>query len=739
MLNAGGRAIIYGDGNYRMVVKDRLGNLIYDGLSSAFGSGGASQIGDGTAVGTVLPWSGLVAPTRYVFAYGQELSRSTYTQLYSAITLSTTVNCISTSNILTGISDTTQIPIGAPVEASCVAAGTTVTAKAASTVTVSNNASVTISATARFFPWSNGNGTTTFNVPDLRGRVLPGRDNMGGTAAARLTTAIYGAANPDAIGASGGAQTQTLITGNLPAYSPAGTIGSFNTHTHTVAITTAGATISAGATPIVIPGGSTITSNNSAITATFTGTAQGGASTPFSVVQPSITLNYIIKILPDTNISTLNVVTSLGGMTGDITCSGVIVCSGQNISAAGLGTGDVVGPSSATVGHVAVFNNVSGKLIADGQTIVPILPAFSISGVADISLSSALSALNTAGGGALAYRTVNGSSQINLPTTLVLDLIGPNLTTAIVTEDPSGSPTRAQRLSQGYLAGPHVTTQNSLQQFSMVAEGSGANNPGIDATITMSSVKKGWPTSPNNGEIDTLILYSRNSGPGTTNDQLNILGSVDGIQGRGFNAFFEAVVNEIDSGTFLPVSTVHTYSGVLNSRDGFTAGHVVSADLGVLNTGYLAKTIGTTAYFTSAFRSDYNSIDNFTVDNRTGAVGIGVNSLANISGGDLLTVYASSATGNAHGKFTNDAHFLQLGVFSASPTIDTDSSLTISAASGTLFNSGGIILAGGAAPTVAAAQIGFGSTTAVVANCGGAATACLVINVAGTIRYIPFY
>jgi len=33
-----------------------------------------------------------------------------------------------------------------------------------------------------------GNGSTTFNVPDLRGRALFGKDNMGGSAANRLTS-----------------------------------------------------------------------------------------------------------------------------------------------------------------------------------------------------------------------------------------------------------------------------------------------------------------------------------------------------------------------------------------------------------------------------------------------------------------------------------------------------------------------------------------------------------------------
>jgi hypothetical protein len=46
-----------------------------------------------------------------------------------------------------------------------------------------------------------------------------------------------------------------------------------------------------------------------------------------------------------------------------------------------------------------------------------------------------------------------------------------------------------------------------------------------------------------------------------------------------------------------------------------------------------------------------------------------------------------------------------------------------------------------AAPTVAAAQIGYGSTVTANTNCGTLAgsTGCVVINVAGTTRYLPYY
>lgn len=56
--------------------------------------------------------------------------------------------------------------------------------------------------------WGVGDGSTTFNVPDLRGRVPAGLDNMGGTPANRLTSTTV---SPDGntLGATGGAQTET--------------------------------------------------------------------------------------------------------------------------------------------------------------------------------------------------------------------------------------------------------------------------------------------------------------------------------------------------------------------------------------------------------------------------------------------------------------------------------------------------------------------------------------------------
>lgn len=140
-----------------------------------------------------------------------------------------------------------------------------------------------------------GDGSTTFNVPDLRGRVVAGKDDMGGSSANRLTAADDGL-NGDALGATGGGETQVLVTANLPPYTPAGTNGTV-TVTSTVS-TVATGVLANGATG----GGGAFHTANSAITSTgsgptFTGTAQGGTSTAFGVVQPTIIANKLLRII----------------------------------------------------------------------------------------------------------------------------------------------------------------------------------------------------------------------------------------------------------------------------------------------------------------------------------------------------------------------------------------------------------------------------------------------------------
>ena len=52
------------------------------------------------------------------------------------------------------------------------------------------------------YPYGSGNGSSTFGVPDLRGRALFARDNLGGSSAGRLTNTL--GANAQVLGYTGG-------------------------------------------------------------------------------------------------------------------------------------------------------------------------------------------------------------------------------------------------------------------------------------------------------------------------------------------------------------------------------------------------------------------------------------------------------------------------------------------------------------------------------------------------------
>lgn len=62
-----------------------------------------------------------------------------------------------------------------------------------------------------------GDGVTTFNLPDLRGRMMIGMDNMGGTSANRVT-----AAAADTLGGTGGSETITVA--QMPSHDHSATV-----------------------------------------------------------------------------------------------------------------------------------------------------------------------------------------------------------------------------------------------------------------------------------------------------------------------------------------------------------------------------------------------------------------------------------------------------------------------------------------------------------------------------------
>ncbi|MEH2513957.1 microcystin-dependent protein [Nitrobacteraceae bacterium AZCC 1564] len=76
-----------------------------------------------------------------------------------------------------------------------------------------------------------GDGSTTFNGPDIRGRAFFGLDNMGGNAANRITSGGSGISGAT-VGAAGGAETVTLTSAQIPAHTHPNTLNDPG-HTHT--------------------------------------------------------------------------------------------------------------------------------------------------------------------------------------------------------------------------------------------------------------------------------------------------------------------------------------------------------------------------------------------------------------------------------------------------------------------------------------------------------------------------
>lgn len=143
-----------------------------------------------------------------------------------------------------------------------------------------------------------GDGSTTFNVPDLRGRVVAGLDNMGGSAASRITTAgssIDGTAR----GAAGGAQFATIARNQLPNVQPTISITDPG-HTHTVAgvVGSSSTGLSGGANSApVSPSGTSAASNTTGITATCQSLNGGVAQVGLVTQPPTIILPYIMRVL----------------------------------------------------------------------------------------------------------------------------------------------------------------------------------------------------------------------------------------------------------------------------------------------------------------------------------------------------------------------------------------------------------------------------------------------------------
>lgn len=186
-----------------------------------------AQVGSVSSIpiGMVVDYWGTTPPAGYLFAAGQEVSRSTYAALFAVI-------------------------------------GTAAGA---------------------------GNGSTTFNLPDYRGRVGAGRENMANPATTRLN-ALFSST----LGAVGGAQAHTLTEAEMPAHKHTGATASAGAHSHSynAAQATQGATGSDF-------GGVTTSPQETEIAGAHTHTInmnETGGGTAHNNVQPTIICNKIMRV-----------------------------------------------------------------------------------------------------------------------------------------------------------------------------------------------------------------------------------------------------------------------------------------------------------------------------------------------------------------------------------------------------------------------------------------------------------
>lgn len=143
---------------------------------------------------------------------------------------------------------------------------------------------------------------THFNLPDLRGRSVAGKDDMGGSSANRLTGLTDGV-NGDTLGAAGGLETQTLGLTQLPTG-----ITSTNSGAIALSVTSTEKLVGGPNTGSATAGGTQVTANAAASGALHqqmasTGNIAIGAADVTSDntsgaahnnVQPTFILNYII-------------------------------------------------------------------------------------------------------------------------------------------------------------------------------------------------------------------------------------------------------------------------------------------------------------------------------------------------------------------------------------------------------------------------------------------------------------
>ena len=287
----------------------------------------APAAASGMPTGAIMPFAAISPPTGYLLCDGSAVSRTTYSALFSTISpsrgtitvtiASPAVVTLSAHGFQTGdiiyLTTTGALPTGLSQNTLYYVINVTsstfrlATSAANATAGTAINTSGTQSGTHTLFhcPYGLGNGSTTFNVPNLLQRVPV----MAGSTGAGLTAKV--------MGTNYGTETETLTSSQIPAHSHPNTVGSTAGGTNNITSGMSRATVhnhsvdraawtNSGSAPYTFTGGgSNIALQNIGIYKSdsldhshnvfITNANNTGGGGSHNNIQPSIGLNYIIK------------------------------------------------------------------------------------------------------------------------------------------------------------------------------------------------------------------------------------------------------------------------------------------------------------------------------------------------------------------------------------------------------------------------------------------------------------
>lgn len=195
-------------------------------VSDGAGSGSWASVGTSSFTGMIVDFPTPIAPTGWLECDGSVVSTTTYSALYSVMTIQMSGTRISASAIITSLSSTANMKAGYYVFGTGIATGTTiVSVDSVNQITLSAAASSSGTATVAVSPWLLNTGT--IKLPDVSTAGHYRRSRTSSTAIGQ-TQADQNKAHTHLVAGSTGA-------GTAHSHPYSGTTGTENSqHTHNV-------------------------------------------------------------------------------------------------------------------------------------------------------------------------------------------------------------------------------------------------------------------------------------------------------------------------------------------------------------------------------------------------------------------------------------------------------------------------------------------------------------------------